>query len=316
MSELVTFGETMAVFSPKTNGPLRYVSDYRLRIAGAESNTAVGLQKLGHSTEWISSLGDDELGHFILNSVRAEGVNTADVHFDTQHRSGLMLKQISGIGETSVSYYRENSAFSFFSANSLNENAIRASRILHLTGITPVLSESCRQAIFAAAEIARAQGVQISFDPNIRQKLWKGIDYVPMLKSLAEQADILLIGLNEAEALYGTKEPQQICSAVFKSGRTHFIAIKDGGNGAWAATSDVLCKIEPYPCHPIDPIGAGDAFNAAFLAGVLENQPILQCGKMGAAAGALATQTDGDVEGQPCIEQLRMLLTQEEQIYR
>ena len=132
----------MAVMAPKEAGPLRYVPDYRLRMAGAESNLAAGLCRLGHSAGWISRLGDDEMGRFVLNSVRAEGVDTCAVKTDGAHRTGLMLKE-TGSGETRVYYYRENSAASHLSPEDLEEEYLHSARIIHLTGITPVLSGSC-----------------------------------------------------------------------------------------------------------------------------------------------------------------------------
>lgn len=316
MVEVITIGETMAVFSPKTKGPLRYVADFHLRIAGAESNTAIGLEKLGHHTAWVSSLGRDELGHFILNTVRSEGVDASNVRFDQEHRSGVMIKQINEAGETAVFYYREHSAFSYFSPKDLDEEMIRGAKLLHLTGITPVLSQSCRETVFAAAEIAQAAGISISFDPNIRKKLWESEDYTPMLRDLAARTDVLLLGRDEAETLYGETEPEAIAKACFQNSRITKLAIKDGGNGAWAAEPGQLCRVYPHPCHPVDPIGAGDAFNAAFLSGVLENAEISLCGRMGAVAGAMATQTDGDVEGQPSRTRLQKILDNKTTVYR
>lgn len=103
MPECLTLGETMAAFAPDRTGPLRYVPNYSLRIAGAESNTAIGAAKLGVSAAWISRLGADEFGQYIRNQIRAEGVDCSGVHFDPAHRTGVMFKQ-TGSGESSVFY--------------------------------------------------------------------------------------------------------------------------------------------------------------------------------------------------------------------
>ena len=112
MPQIVTVGETMAAFTPGSTGFLRYVKNYEMRIAGAESNLAIGVSKLGHSAGWISCLGKDEFGEFVQNSIRAEGVDTSRVVFDPEYRTGIMFKQVRNASETSVFYYRENSAAS------------------------------------------------------------------------------------------------------------------------------------------------------------------------------------------------------------
>ena len=155
MPECLTLGETMAAFAPDRTGPLRYVPNYSLRIAGAESNTAIGAAKLGVSAAWISRLGADEFGQYIRNQIRAEGVDCSGVHFDPAHRTGVMFKQ-TGSGESSVFYYRENSAASHMTPQDLDEALFRGCRILHLSGITPVLSESCAETVQAAMEDAWA----------------------------------------------------------------------------------------------------------------------------------------------------------------
>lgn len=110
MAQLVTLGETMAAFAPDRMGPLRYVSNYGIRIAGAESNTAIGAAKLGVQAAWVSRLGADEFGQYIRNQIRAEGVDCTGVTFDPAHRTGVMFKQ-TGSGETSVFYVSRSEKF-------------------------------------------------------------------------------------------------------------------------------------------------------------------------------------------------------------
>ncbi|MFR9049426.1 MAG: PfkB family carbohydrate kinase, partial [[Clostridium] leptum] len=106
MARVITIGETMAALSPCQAGALRYVGDYQMRIAGAESNVAVGLAKLEIESAWISRLGEDELGCFVRNQIRSEGVDCGNVVFDPEHSTGLLLKE-TGTLETKVYYYRE-----------------------------------------------------------------------------------------------------------------------------------------------------------------------------------------------------------------
>ena len=307
MSKLITIGETMAAFTPDSQGPLRYVTGFGVRTAGAESNVAVGLSKLGVEAAWLSRLGKDEFGVFIRNQLRSEGVDCSNVIFDPQHRTGIMFKE-TGVGETKVFYYRENSAASYLCPEDLSRELFQGVEVLHLSGITPVLSDSCREMTLEAVKLAKQAGVMVSFDPNIRRKLWGDRDYVPLIRSITLDSQIVLMGLDEAETLFGTREVEQILKILFGEGCAKYAAIKDGGNGAWVSDGTTCQKIPPYPCKPIEPIGAGDGFNAGFLAGILQGKDVLTAGKMGGICGALATQTPGDVEGYPDIEQMQTAL--------
>lgn len=315
MAQLVTLGETMAAFAPDHIGPLRYVSGYSIRTAGAESNTAIGVAKLGVSSAWVSRLGADEFGQYIRNQIRAEGVDCTGVTFDPAHRTGVMFKQ-TGSGETSVFYYRENSAASHMAPQDLPEEMFRDCRILHLSGITPVLSDSCAETVQAAIRLAKSHGAKLSFDPNIRKKLWNGRDYLPMLRRLATDAEIVLMGLDEAETLFGTRDVGALCAELFATGCAEVIALKDGGNGAWIADRSQCIRLEPQPCRCIDPIGAGDGFNAGVLAGLLQGRTLEQAGRMGAVCGALATEVPGDVEGCPDAARMEAILNGTKTIYR
>ncbi len=317
MPEIITLGETMAALTPKETGYLHYVRDYGMRIAGAESNLAIGLCKLGHSTAWISSLGADELGYFVNNSIRAEGVDTRYVKFDPQHRTGLMLKQVLPGKETSVFYYRENSAAANMQAQELREEMFAGGKILHLTGITPVLSDSCREAVFKAIEFAKKAGLKISFDPNIRKKLWKDTDFTLVLKEIVQCSNILMLGLSEAQVLYGSSEKEEIVKAFFENEAAEYLAVKDGKNGAYVADRQGGHTILPHPCKPVDPIGAGDAFNAGFLCGLLEQRTVQEAGKIAAVAGAMATESLGDIEGYPSRVSIQHILDEKDtEIYR
>ena len=182
-------------------------------------------------------------------------------------------------------------------------------KVLHMSGITPVLSESCLAMTKAAFALAKEKGVAISFDPNIRRKLWRGQDYAPLIRELTLQSEIVLLGLDEADALFGLRDPDAIFDLLFRDGCAQYVAIKDGGNGAWVADKTTREKLPPYPCKPIEPIGAGDGFNAGFLAGILQGRDVVTAGRMGAICGALATQTPGDVEGYPGAAQMEAALT-------
>jgi 2-dehydro-3-deoxygluconokinase len=297
MNQLITIGETMLSLVPKEQTPLRYGPDLGMHIAGAESNTAIGVQKLGHSAAHITRVGDDSFGRYLLRMLRAEGVDTSYVKVDQEYPTGIMFKEFLPGNKTSIQYYRSNSAASHLSTSDIPEEAISQAEIIHLTGITPILSESCRQMIFHILEIAVASHSAISFDPNIRKKLWKNCDYRPLMKEIITKSSYVLIGLDEALALYDTDNIQRLSKLIFSSGKLQSLAIKNGSGGAWVCNLDRQLFIPPVSCHCIDSVGAGDAFNAGFLAGILEGKPLEVCGTIGAVSGALVTETMGDIEG-------------------
>ena len=316
MPEIVTIGETMVSLAPGKSGFLRYADSFSPGVAGAESNVAVYASRFGHTSGWISRLGEDEFGYLIQNAVRAEGVDASQVKFVEGGRTGVMFRQMLTGRETSVFYYRNGSAASGMDETDLPETYLREAKILHLTGITPVLSESCLEMTQKAIKMARDWGCMVSFDPNVRKKLWGGQDYRGVLREMALEADIVLLGLEEGRMLFETEDPESLLKLLFQKGRAKYVAVKNGDRGAVAATREESVEIPPYPCHCVDPIGAGDAFNAGFLCGILENLPVEQCGKMGAAAGAMATECVGDTGGCPSRRYLEDFLRGREEVAR
>ena len=315
MSEIITIGETMTAFTSTQEVPLRYADRFGKHCVGAESNTAIALCRLGHGVKWVSRLGDDEFGRYILQQLRGEGVDTGHVAFDPEAPTGVMFKEVRAAGETRVLYYRAGSAFSRFSAADVPAQEIENARLLHLTGIFPALSESCREAAFRAAEIAKENGVLFSFDPNIRFKLWSIEEARPVLTRLLRLCDIALLGQAEAEQILGTKTEEESVDALLKMGVSR-IGLKLGARGAVAADADRFFRLPPHPAAVVDTVGAGDAFNAGFLCGVLEDKPLKDCGVLGNVMGSFAVEGKGDTETLPTRAELERSLRREEEITR
>ena len=315
MCEVLTVGETMVALSPKKVGKLAYASGLTMAAAGAESNTAIGLQKFGHSVKFISRFGADGFGDFLLRMLNAEGINTRHILTDQWHPTGLMVKERKR-GDTAVYYYRKNSAASCMNIADIPDSCIADVKLVHITGITPVLSDSCEGMICSLIEKAQFYQKQISFDPNIRRKLWGEKDYVPLLRKFIEQSAYVLLGREEAEQLYVTSKKEKLRKYLLENTRTVVVALKDGGAGTTVLSKNSEVFIPPYPCNPIETVGAGDAFNAGFLSGILEGKTLEICGQMGAVAGACATECNGDYEGVPDREELEKMLSGEKMIYR
>ena len=304
MPELITLGETMVLFSPEIDGPLRHVERFQRRAAGAESNVAIALARLGHTAGWISRLGDDEFGRYILMSLRGEGVDVSQVHLDPDHPTGIMFRQRGLMGRVEVIYYRRGSAASYLRPEDLNPTYFQGGRLLHLTGITPALSESCRQTVYRAIELAREAGLTISFDPNLRMKLWSLQEAREVLCDLIGKADLVLTGLEEGERLLKRQGEKALAEAILERGARTAI-VKLGERGAYLRTEDVELQVPAYPVpRVVDPVGAGDGFDAGCLAGWLKGWDWEASLRLGALVGALAVTVPGDVEGYPDMAQV------------
>ncbi|KAJ52603.1 2-dehydro-3-deoxygluconokinase [Clostridium tetanomorphum] len=314
--EVLTFGETMIVFTPESNGPLRYVNSFNKSIGGADSNVAIALARLGHKSAWFSKLGNDEFGRYIQSTIRGEGVDVSKLKFTNEASTGLLFKERFSSENPNVYYYRKDSAASKLAVDDLDLEYITQAKIIHITGITPALSESARDVVFKVLNIAKENKITISFDPNIRLKLWTLEEARPVLLDIAKMSDIVLPGISEGEMLLGTSDEKEIANKFIDMG-SKVVAVKLGAQGCYVATKDKAIYVKGYSIeNPVDTVGAGDGFAAGFLSGILKNLSIEQCGKYGNGVGAMATLVQGDMEGFPYLEQLMTFMGKKKVIDR
>jgi len=294
--DVVTIGETMVVMVPEMRGTLDSVDLFRKDFAGAESNVAIALCRLGHRAAWISRLGDDGFGRYIYGQMRAEGVDVSGVGFDPDHPTGMYIKELSaeskGAG-TNVYYYRSNSAASHLAPDAELLIPYAKARYLFVTGITPALSVGCRELILNAIAHARQLGMTIVFDPNVRLKLWSIDEAREVLDTMARQADIVLSGLGEARLLTGANTPQEATRQYLDRG-AQIVVIKLEESGAFYETESERGAIPAFSVHAVDEIGAGDAFDAGLISALLDGLPLPQAVERGCALGALAVTAVGD----------------------
>jgi len=314
--DVVTFGESMVLFGPDSSGPLRYVQNFNKSIAGAESNVAIALAKLGHKVGWFSKLGDDEFGRYIQSTIRGEGVDVSRVIFEPGKNTGILFKERFMHSNPNVYYYRKCSAASNLKSEELDESYIKDAKILHITGITPALSESCRKTLFKAIEVAKANNVLVSFDPNIRLKLWTKEEAIPVLLEIAKQSDIIFPGIDEGEMLLGFTKPNDIADSFIKMGCS-VVAVKLGEEGCYIADKDSSLYVNAYKLeNPQDTVGAGDGFAAGFLSGMLKKLDLKECGEYANGVGAMAVLVKGDMEGYPSYEQLMAFIGKKKTVER
>lgn len=299
--ELVTIGETMAIFEASADGPLRYVDQFNKRLGGAESNVAIGVTRLGHTAGWISQVGNDELGKYLVSAIRGEGVDTSRVTVDNDLPTGLYIKERIREGSTQVYYYRKGSAASQMNPSTFDWDYIKEAKIIHLTGITPFLSDTCFEAMKAITDFAEGNQILLSFDPNLRYKLMADHPNAKeIVLDFAKKADILMPGIDEAEYLLGTRNYEEI-AAYFLDHGVSKICIKNGEEGTYYSSKDGASGFIPSfkVDRVIDPVGAGDGFAAGVLSGILEGKSLEESVKMGATIGAMVVTVKGDIEGLP-----------------
>jgi 2-dehydro-3-deoxygluconokinase len=299
MPAVVTFGESMALFRADPGEPLRTARRFSRSIAGAESNLAIGLSRLGCEAGWFGRVGDDPLGLSILDTLRGERVDVSRAVVDASAPTGVLVRDTHAERRIDVAYARLGSAGSRLGPADLDAGYLTSARVLHVTGITPALSPQARAATTAAVELAADAGVAVCFDPNIRRRLWPDLELARQeLLTLAGLARIVLLGHAEAHVLTGEADPE--AAARWLAGRgVAIVAVKLGADGALAVSDGDLYRGAALPVHAADPIGAGDAFDAGFLAAWLAGADLRGCVDDGNLAAGLSVQVHGDIEGLP-----------------
>jgi 2-dehydro-3-deoxygluconokinase len=283
----------MVLGVPARPGRLRHAASLELKIGGAESNLAIALSRLGLSAGWMSLLGDDEPGQLVLDRVRGEGVDTSRVRRVRDLPTGLYLREQVG-PDARVYYYRKGSAASTLAPETFGPGDLAGADFLHLTGITPALSEECGAFTLWAASEAEAR---VSFDVNYRSKLWGPEEARSFVEEILPSVDLLFVGDDEARALWG-RDDEGLVRELAAAGPRE-VVLKLGKEGSLALVEGRLISQPAFPVEEVDPVGAGDAFDAGYLAGHLWNLAPEERLRVANAMGALSVATLGDYEGLP-----------------
>lgn len=304
---VVTLGETMALVRTTAIGSLRHAHGMALGIGGAETNVAIGLARLGASVSWLGRVGDDSLGERVAREVRAEGVDVRAM-VDADAATGLMVKERPSAASTAVHYYRAGSAGSRISAADLPDGWIEEASLLHVTGITPLLSETARDAVLAAVARARAAGVTVSFDINYRSALATPAVAGPVLCDIAEHADIVFGGDDEFAILYPDASTVE-AAKILRDAGVATVVRKQGPAGASVYLGeDAVTSSAGFVIDAVDTVGAGDAFVAGYLSALLEGFDAEATLRRANACGAMACLIPGDWEAAPTLRDLERFL--------
>ncbi|WP_405945403.1 sugar kinase [Streptomyces sp. NBC_00932] len=286
-------GETMAALIPEPAAPLDGAGLLGIRIAGAESNVAMYLADHGVPSRWVSALGDDPFGHRIRAEVAAVGVDISGVRTDPHRPTGLLVKD-PGTEGTRVHYYRRGSAASALTPDLLDDDAVRSAGLIHLSGITPALSAGCRGLVLALLRPDIAERpCPVSFDVNHRAALWADGAAPAVLLGLARRADITFVGLDEAQALWGDELADAFAVRELLP-QPPVLVVKDGARAATAFDGPRAHTVPAPPVEVIEPVGAGDAFAAGFLAGLLRGEEPVRALRLGHLTAGAALRVTGD----------------------
>ena len=305
--EVVTLGECLVSFVAAEPGPLAEVSTYRRYVAGADANVAVGLARLGHTSAFIGRVGDDSFGTTIVRRLRGDGVDVRWLRTEADAWTGLMIRERRGAGPSEVVYHRAGSAGSRLGPEDVyaaeTDGLFANARLLHITGITPALSPTCREAVLQAIDRAKAHDLAIALDLNLRRRLWPDAEAAEVLRPLLASVDVVFGSLDEGIVVGGTSEdagPRIVAAALIGSGAGHAV-LKLGADGAASLNSDgTWTVVQALPgVTVVDPVGAGDAFCAGYLAGQLEGLDEPDALALGNACGAAVVSVEGDQAGAP-----------------
>ena len=304
--DVLTLGEPLVAFVAVEAASLADATAYRRHVAGAETNLAIGLARLGVRAGIVARVGDDGLGTAILRRLRAEGVDVAGVTVEAGAPTGLLVRERRAFGPSEVLYRRSGSAGSRLTPADLEASGgLRGARWLHVTGITPALSPSALAAVEAAIDAAKSSGTTVSFDVNLRRRLWSEAEAAPVLERLARRANVVLGDPDELALAARADDP----AAALLAAGVSTVVTKLGAAGVRARTSDGQDLALPaLAVRAVDPVGAGDAFCAGFIAARLDGLDVGTGLGWGVACGAAVVSVDGDIDGLPTRPELERLL--------
>lgn len=283
-------GETMAVLAPRPPGALESAAVLALGIGGAESNVAQYLAGHGVTARWISRVGDDPFGRLVREQVAGAGVDVTGVEADPDRPTGVYFKHRAATGNE-VRYYRTGSAASAMTSAVLDTPQVRTAGLVHLSGITPALSAGCRELVTAALSPGPRRRPLTSFDVNWRPALWDDPDPGALLRALANRADLVFVGLDEAAEVWGCADPAGVRAQLPDPA---VVVVKDSDRAATAFGAGEVATVPALTVDVVDVVGAGDAFAAGFLAGLIGGRDLVGQLRLGHLTAAAALRSHAD----------------------
>lgn len=313
--DVLTFGEAMVSF--RTDGVLVDGAACTAHVAGAESNVAIGLARLGHAVRWVGGLADDALGELVAATLAAERVEVVRAP-STGRPAGVMLLQRRTADVARVAYARADSAGSRLAAETVLAAFGEGVRRLHVTGITPALSRTAREATLAAVRHAASAGIPVSLDVNYRAALWACGEARSAIAELARYAEVVIASEDELDLTVERGDAEPLSGEAARTDEAEVVArllgagcrevvVKRGSRGASLFREGLRLDAPARAVTVVDVVGAGDAFTAGYLSGRLAGLGDAGCLDRGITLGAFAVSTRGDWEGLPRRDELALL---------
>jgi 2-dehydro-3-deoxygluconokinase len=313
-TDVITFGEAMTMFIADQLGELHTVSNFTRNLAGAETNVAIGLSRLNLKVSFLSKVGQDPFGRYIIDSLQKENIDISAIKTEESRPTGFQLKSKVMSGDPAVHYFRKNSAASTMSIEDFQDIEVQEAKHLHMTGIPPALSEKARTFAHYMMDTMTQHGKSVSFDPNLRPNLWNSQqEMVTEINKLAFKADWVLPGIGEGEILTGYKTPEEIADFYLMKG-VKLVVVKLGEDGAYVKTSEGMSAQVPgfKVREVVDTVGAGDGFAVGLICGLLSGDRLTEAITKGNAIGAMQVMSPGDSDGLPNAEQLKSFMAEKE----
>lgn len=298
--EIVAFGEPMVEFNQVKEGDGR---SFLQGFGGDTSNAMIAAARQGARAGYISAIGQDVYGAMLRRLWDEEKVDHRDVRTDPEAFTGIYFVTHGPEGH-SFSFFRAGSAASRYRAQDLPFEVIASAKILHISGISLAISTSACDAAYAAIHAARAAKVLVSFDTNLRLKLWPKDRARAVMRDVIALCDICLPSYDDITVLTGLTKTDAILDEVLGLG-AKIVALKLGKDGAVIADGTRRVTLPPHPVTPVDATGAGDTFGGAFLARIAAGDDIVEAGRYAGVAAALSTQGYGAVAPIPRTEEVR-----------
>jgi 2-dehydro-3-deoxygluconokinase len=272
-------------------------SVFRPGHGGDTSNCAIAAARQGASVGYVTAIGADQFGESFMELWKAEGVDTTHVKRSGSAHTGLYFVTHGPDGHV-FSYMRAGSAASRMTPEDMPADAIKAAKVIHASGISQAISSSAADAVFSAMRIARAAGVPVSYDTNLRLRLWPLDRARAVIHAAAALSDILRPGLDDAIHLTGIADPDRIVDYYLGLG-PKIVALTLGEAGAIVATADRRERLPPIKVKVVDATAAGDMFDGAFLAEYLRTGDPFRAAAYANVAAALSTEGYGAVAPMP-----------------
>ena len=299
--DVVTFGEAMVLLVAGQPGPLEQVEVFHKRTAGAETNVAIGLARLGLKVGWASRLGTDSMGRYLLAALSGDGIDCSHVVCDGTQKTGFQFKgQVSDGSDPPVEYHRTGSAASHMGVSDIDADWLLSARHLHATGVFAAISSTTLPAARKAMDLMRAAGRSVSFDPNLRPTLWATPETMRNeVNDLAARANWVLPGMEEGRFLTGEQTPQGV-ARFYRQRGAQLVVVKLGSEGAFYDGEAGSGYVAGFPVETVvDTVGAGDGFAVGVISALLDGLSVPDAVKRAAWIGARAVQVLGDSEGLP-----------------